>query len=372
MNILVFSWRGPKHPLAGGAEQIMHEHMKGWVANGHKVTLFTSSFVGAKKDERIDGIRIIRRSFQYWGVHIMAFFWYLFGKHAKYDLVIDQFHGIPFFTPLYVRTKKMAVIQEVAREVWFANHFPKPINWIIGTIGYLGEPLIFLLYKRVHFMTGSNSAKEDVLRYGIPKKNITVVSHGVIVPKSKILNRKSKTTTIVFLGVLTKDKGIEDAINCFSLLNKEGDYQFWIVGKGSKKYVEKLVDLGKKSKIHGKMRFWGFVSDKKKFELLARAHILVNPSIREGWGLVNIEANAVGTPVVAYQSPGLVDSVKDGQSGIICRKNTPEEMAKEVFNILNSKNRYKNLKRGAVLWSKKFPWKGSREKSLKLITNIAR
>jgi len=34
MNILVFSWRDPKHPTAGGAEQVMHEHMKGWIAAG--------------------------------------------------------------------------------------------------------------------------------------------------------------------------------------------------------------------------------------------------------------------------------------------------------------------------------------------------
>jgi len=48
MNILVFSWRDPKHPLAGGAEQVMHEHMKGWVGAGHKVTLFTSHFSGGR------------------------------------------------------------------------------------------------------------------------------------------------------------------------------------------------------------------------------------------------------------------------------------------------------------------------------------
>lgn len=372
MNILVFSWRGPKHPNAGGAEQVMHEHMKGWVKSGHKVFLFTSFFDSAKKEEDVNGIKVIRRSFQYIGVQTAAFFWYLFGKHLKFDLVVDQFHGIPFFTPLYVREKKLAVIQEVAREVWFQNHFPIPINWIVGGIGYLSEPFIFLFYKKVKFMTGSQSAREDVLKMGVPKKNIVIVPHGVIIDKPKNIPPKEKKKTIVFLGVLTKDKGIEDAIKYFSLLNRKGDYQFWIIGKGDKKYVKKLVDLCKKLKISSKTEFLGFVSSRKKFELLARAHVLVNPSIREGWGLVNIEANAMGIPTVAYHSPGLVDSVRDGQSGIICRRNTPANMANEVANLLRNKNRYKNLRRGAILWSKKFSWKDSREKSLKLITIVAR
>jgi len=51
MNILVFSWRGPKHPLAGGAEQVDHEHQKGWIKGGNAVTLFTSSFPEAKEEK---------------------------------------------------------------------------------------------------------------------------------------------------------------------------------------------------------------------------------------------------------------------------------------------------------------------------------
>ena len=56
MNILVFSWRDPKHPLAGGAEQSMHEHMKGWMQAGHKVTLFSSKNNNSSKEEILDAI----------------------------------------------------------------------------------------------------------------------------------------------------------------------------------------------------------------------------------------------------------------------------------------------------------------------------
>jgi len=133
------------------------------------------------------------------------------------------------------------------------------------------------------------------------------------------------------------------------------------------KFLKKLAnDLGIKNKI----KFFGFVSQKEKFDLLARGHIMINPSIREGWGLVNIEANSVGTPIVAYNSPGLVDSVKDNISGVVLKKNNPEEMSKVVAEILNDREKYNRLQKGAISWSKQFSWKKSRQKSLELINSL--
>jgi len=123
MRILVFSWRDPKHPLAGGAEQVMHQHMRGWTGAGHRVTLFSSKIPELKFTEFIEGIKIVRRGNQYLGVQIAAFIFYLREKN-NFDLIIDQFHGLPFFTPLYSRKPKIAVIQETARKVWFLNPFP--------------------------------------------------------------------------------------------------------------------------------------------------------------------------------------------------------------------------------------------------------
>src|SRR3989344_3656213 len=118
MNILILSWRGPGHPSAGGAEQVTLEHAKGWVKAGHDVTLFTSFFKDAKRKDLVEGIKIIRSGRQFFEVQFRAFLWYILAKHHKFDLVIDEFHGIPFFTPLYVRSRKLAFIHEVAKEVW--------------------------------------------------------------------------------------------------------------------------------------------------------------------------------------------------------------------------------------------------------------
>lgn len=371
MNILILSWRGPRHPNAGGAEQVMHEHMKGWVKAGHKVTLFSSRFLASVAKEKIDGVEAIHQGDQYIGVKLAALIYYLKNKDS-FDLVVDQFHGIPFFTPLYVRKPKLAVLQEVAREVWFLSGFPWPFNWIIGIVGFITEPLIFLLYKKIPFLVGSQSAKNDLIKMGIPEINVNIIPHGVVIKRNALSYRKEKVKTVVFLGVLTKDKGIEDALKIFSILENLGNYNFWVVGKCSDEYKNYLLSLAKKLGVKNKVTFWGFVDDSKKFELLARAHILINPSIREGWGLVNIEANSVGTPVVAYRSAGLVDSVKDEISGIMCTENTARNMADQIKKILGNKDRYIALQKSAISWSKKFSWDKSRRLSLELVNKTAR
>lgn len=371
MNILVFSWRDPKHPLAGGAEQVMHEHMKGWINAGHEVTVFASHFKNAPRIETLDKVMIYRYGYQLLGVHIVAAIWYLFLKKQKYDLVIDQFHGIPFFTPLYIRAKKIAVLQEVAKEVWLMNHLPSPFNFIIGYLGYFLEPFFFLFYKRMPFMVGSDSAKDDLIKFGIPKNQITVVPHGVVIHKLNRKLEKEKIPTILFLGALAKDKGIEDALVAFSDLSKKGKFKFWIAGQGSQSYINFLKKLVDNLNIKEDTKFWGYVSEEQKFELLKRAHLLINPSFREGWGLVNIEANEMGTPVVAYKSAGLIDSVKNKESGLLCKENTPQEIAELAISLLSDKNYYEKMCESSFKWSKNFSWNKSKKTSLELLEKIS-
>lgn len=371
MNILIFSWRDPKHPLSGGAEQVIHEHAKGWIEAGHTVTLFSSRFEGSLKEEEIDQVKVVRGGHQYHlGVQVAGFFYYLTNRN-KYELVIDQFHGMPFFTPLYSRKPKVAIVQEVAREVWFLNPLPPPLNLIYGVLGYLLEPFVFLLYRNVHFITGSQSAKEDVQMFGIPKENITIVPHGVLISRPRPFPQKEEIKTLVFLGVISHDKGIEDAIESFRLLASAGTYQFWVIGRAEGSgYLRKIKRRVQSTGLLGQVKFWGYVSQAKKFSLLAKAHILVNPSIREGWGLVNIEANFVGTPVIAYRSPGLVDSVKNGESGLICAENTPQNIASLVKSLLTNRKVYLKLQKGAMRWAATFNWERSRRLSLKVIERI--
>jgi len=359
MNILISSWRGPKHPNFGGAEIVTHEHAKAWVKAGHAVTLITSGFPGVPTEEIIDGVQIIRRGNQIATIQIAAIYWYFFDNHPNYDLVVDQFHGIPFFTPLYIRGKKLAFIHEVAKEVWWTNHLSFPVNFIYGFLGYVLEPLIFLLYRNTHFLTVSQSTKQDLIGWSIPEANITIIHNGFT--PIKIKESKQSNPTLIYLGAIAKDKGIEDALKAFSLL--DFSWRLWVVGKGEQSYLEKL-------NFSERVKFWGYVSEKKKFELLAKAHIMINPSHREGWGLVNIESNSVGTPVVAYNVPGCRDSIRNNVTGILCSLSDINCLAKSIEKLNTNKTLYKLMSMKSKQWSRRFPWSKSTQKSLKLLRDL--
>lgn len=371
MKILILSWRGPKHPNAGGAEISTHEHAKGWVKADNEVTLFTSSYVSAKREETVDGVKIIRRGRQVLGVHFEAVKWYLFENHDDFDLVVDQFHGIPLFTPLYVRGKKLAFIHEVTKEVWRLNPWPWPFKQVAAFIGGVFEPLVFkLLYKNIPFMTVSESTKQDLVNWGVPKRNITVVHNGINIPKIKKLPPKEKKKTAIFLGSISKDKGIEDAIKIFyEIDNLEKGWQFWVVGKSDLRYLKTIQRLAINLGIFNKIIFFGYVTESKKFELLSKAHILVNPSIREGWGLVVIEGAAVCTPTVGYNVPGLKDSIQNGKSGVLCNSK-PKDCAEAVLSLVGNQLQYEKMRQDCIKWSKNFSWGKSFRESLQLIKKI--
>jgi glycosyltransferase involved in cell wall biosynthesis len=373
MNILLLSWRDIKHPHSGGAEINNFEQAKVWISKGHTVTVFSSMFPNAKSTEVIDGINVIRKGSQVLGVHYNFLLWYLLSNHAKFDLVIDQFHGIPFFIPLFVRVKKVAYIHEVAKEVWLMNPWRWPFNIIVGFIGKHIEPIVFLLYKKVPFMTVSNSTKEDLILLGIPRKNIMVILNGVTLTLPKQPIKKEKIPTLMYLGAVAEDKGIRDAIKTFAIVHQmDPQTKLWIVGKGESHIVQNLKDLCKELNILAVVEFKGFVSKEEKFKLLSKSHLLINPSVREGWGLVNIESAACGTPVVAYDVPGVRDSVLHNKTGILVKKvEESEGLAKAVQSLLNNKTYYNKLSKQSEKWGKSFSWERMGEKSEEYLRKIA-
>lgn len=334
------------------------------------MTWFASSFINAKNTEIIQRIKIIREGNQLGSVHIRGLLWYIKQKN-KPDIIVDQFHGIPFYLPLVSRNVKVVgYIHEVARRVWFDNHLKFPLNYIFGLAGFIIEPLTFkLFYKNTPFITVSESTRDDLLTYGIETSNIYVIKNGVTT--FKMSYKKSKAKTVMFLGALAKDKGIYDAIECFAKINKnEPDCKYWVVGRGSQQFIGELTKYAKKLGLDENIIFWGYVSNKKKFELLAKSHIMINPSEHEGWGLVNIEANAMGTPVVAYNVHGVKDSVINNYTGKLVCEGDIDSLATSAIALLRNKKEYYKYQQNALKWASKFSWEKSGKETLKVIENL--
>lgn len=370
MNILMLSWRGPGHPNEGGAEQATLEHIRKWQKAGHSVTWFTSSYKGSRHIETVDGITVIRKGSPAFGVQIHAALWYLLNRKESFDIVIDQIHGLPFFTPLYVKTPILAYIHEVAKEVWWMNPWPKPLNLIPALIGTLLESFMYrIFYRRTNFITVSQSTANDLIEWGVIPDLVHVVHNGVSIDSDVNLTiPKSKTMTILFLGAISRDKGIEDALEVFSLVHKDKpSWKFWIAGKSDAVMEKYLHSELLAKKIDKCTTYWGYVSEKQKFKLLSQSHVLLNPSFREGWGLVNIEANSCGTPVVGYKVAGMQDSVISGQTGVLVESGNISELKEAVISICTNERKRERLSRSARKWASKFRWENATKESLDII-----
>ena len=332
------NWRDIKIPAAGGAEILTHEIARLWVTWGNSVTQISAKFEGASDSEVIDGVKVIRMGTR-WSVYILAFFYYLSNLRDKIDVIIDEVHGLPFFSKLYAPSKTILFACEVADRLFF-KVFPYPV----ALVGRILEEVYFAIYKDSLVLAISPSTKDDLVSHGFSKKNITVLPMGLTVPKGIKKLSKEKDPTIIYLSRINKQKGIEDAVEAFRLIHKElPATRLWVVGSGAADYVLGIKNTIRKLGISKFVKFFGFVDEVKKFQLLSRAHIFIFPSIHEGWGLVIAEAGVVGTPTAVYNVAGARNVVRNGRQGIMVEKNRPDLLARSIIEVLGNGKLYKDL-----------------------------
>jgi len=350
MRILIFNWKDINNPEAGGAEVFTHEISKRLVKKGHEVTLFTSQFKGSQKEEIVDGVRIVRDGGKI-SVYLKAKQHYkkVFSKEG-YDVVIDEINTRPFFVHKFVTNgeKVFALIHQLAREYWF-HETRFPINYI-GY--YFLENRWLRQYTEIPTITISESTRKDLIEMDF--KKIFLIPEGLGFKPLKKIPKKADKPVVIFVGRLKKAKRPDHAIEAFKIIKETiPEAELWIVGEGyfRKKLQKKLVQG---------VKFFGHVPEKKKFELLKKAWVLINPSVREGWGINVIEANSVGTPCVAYDVPGLRDSVLNGETGMIVNSGS-NELAETIIPILNDYKLRRRISKNALTYSKKFNWSKSSE-----------
>lgn len=363
MKILILNWRDPKNPKSGGAEKVTLEYAKAWKQYGWEVIWLAGGFENSKRHELIDGISVFRYGNSY-TIYLLApyLYWTKFRDHA--DLIIDQIHGLPFFTPIWApRVKKIAYIHEVAQDIW-DEMFSFPLN----TIGKFIEKNYFLFYKKIQFLTVSESTKKDLENFGVLPENITILPNGL---SMKIINKpvqKNQQLTLLYVSRLVKMKGIENVLEIFSFVQKQiPDSKLLIVGDGEASYVAELKIKAKELGVFSHITFLGYIDD--LIELYQKSHFLLHTSVREGFGLVIMEANSQGTPVFVYNSPGLRDAVKNGVNGYIFEKSENKKIAEKIIDLYKNKAEYTRIAQTGIEYTRQFTWKTVTEKSISYIKN---
>jgi len=382
MNLLWFTWKDGKNPYAGGAEIVNEELAKRLAQDGHEIIFLVRGFAGAKKEEIVDGFKVIRVG-NYRTVYLEAYKYYKKNLKGWADLVIEEVNTIPFFCNFYVhpvksikggaeqfnrgKEKSILFFHQLCREIWFYE-----MNFTKGLIGYIAETFYLFLLGNRDVITVSESTKKDLNRFGFRRDKIKIISEGTHIDPVKELESyqvtKYKIPTILSLGALRSMKRADQIIAAFEIAKKKiSDLQLIIAGDTAGKFAKKIIGMIEASKHRDSIQCLGMVSREKKIELMQKSHLIAVTSAKEGWGLVVTEANSQGTPAVVYDVDGLRDSVRNGETGIICEKNNPENLSQKIVKILEDKVEYERLRQNAWNWSKEITFEKSYEDFKKIL-----
>lgn len=140
-----------------------------------------------------------------------------------------------------------------------------------------------------------------------------------------------------------------------------------IAGAGQGGYYQKIMKLIKNSPYRKDIEYLGRIGSDAKIELLQKSHLILVTSVKEGWGLIVTEAASQGTPAVVYNVDGLRDSVRNNETGLIAKKNTPEYLAKKIVELAKNKKKYARLRRAAWEWSKKINFANCYQQFLEVV-----
>jgi glycosyltransferase involved in cell wall biosynthesis len=341
----------------GGAEVFTREVATRWVEAGHEVTLFTSEFPGSKAEEFLDGVKVIRAGGKY-SVYGEAIRQYekCFSKE-NYDVVIDEVNTRPFFTPKFVNNgeRVVALIHQLAREYWFYET-PFPISYI----GYhFLENRWLKNYVDVPTATVSESTRQDLLSLGF--KQVFVVPEGLNFTPLSMVPEKALKPVVVFAGRLKRAKRPDHAIKAFKIVkDKVPEAELWVLGDGPfRRDLERMAC--------DRVKFFGVLPDVERRNLIKTAWVLVNPSVREGWGLNVIEANALGVPCVAYDVAGLHDSVRNGETGLLAEAGNTVHLAEKIITVLKDEVLRKKLGRNALAYANEFSWENAAKEFIAIL-----
>jgi len=366
MKILWLTWKDRKNPLAGGAEVVNEELAKRLVKDGHEVIFLVGGFENCQKEETTYGYKIVRLGNK-WSIYWQAYKYYKNNLIGWADLVIDEVNTVPFFAKFYAKEKNILFVHQLCREIWFYQMF-FPLN----VIGYILEPIYLWLLRDRRVITVSESTKNDLMGFGFRKENISIISEGIEVEPVNNLNEivKFEKPTMLALGAIKAMKRTHHIIKAFEIAkNDVGGLQLIVAGVAEGRYGGKVLEMMKRSKYKDSIEYLGKVSKEKKIELMQKAHLLCVASVKEGWGLVVTEANSQGTPTVVYNVDGLRDAVKNNQTGLICDKNTPENLSDKIVAILKNSEFYKILQKNSWEWSKNINFENSYKQFIKLLNN---
>lgn len=352
MRLLIVNWQDRENPQAGGAEIHLHEIFGRLAARGHDITLLCSGWRGSPRESTLDGMQVVRVGTRYTFPFLArgAYRRRLAGR--RFDAIVEDINKVPLYTPRWGSTPVVGVVPHL-----FGGTAFQEVTAPLAAMVWLAERPIPSVYRQVPFEVISDSTADDLVQRGVARERIQVIYCGIdSVAYQPAEGTRAATPLIAYVGRLKRYKRIDLIIHAFARLG-DGSARLEIAGAGD--YRPALERLAQSLDLGERVRFLGRIGEAEKVSLMRRAWALAFTSPKEGWGITNLEAAACGTPVVASNSPGIRESVRDGETGYLVPHGDVEALTAAMSRLVASPALVTSLGAAGRRFAEQFTWERS-------------
>ncbi|MGW2518619.1 glycosyltransferase family 4 protein [Streptomyces sp. NPDC001617] len=300
-RIVFLAHRDLDNPAAGGSELLVDRLAEGLTGLGHQVTLICGG-PAAFRD-----YRVVSAGGEF--AHYLRARSAFARQVGETDLLVEVCNGMPYLAPLWHHGPTLCLVNHVHSDLWKMR-----FGGALAPAARIGRRLeqwaLTGAQQRSLLVAVSPSTAHALRAIGVERDRIRVVHNGVEEPGP--LLPKDSEPLFVAVGRLVEYKRIDLLLRLWERVRPVTGGRLVIVGDGPERgRLEQLAGPG--------VEFAGHVSEAEKHRLLCAAWLLLHPSAVEGWGLVVTEAATRQTPTVAFDVPGLRDSVVDGETGMLAQ-----------------------------------------------------
>lgn len=290
--------------------------------------LLAGGYSGSRSEELLGRVRVVRGTGPA-GLHLQLP--ELLRKNSPADVIVEDLgHVVPFLAEKAIRTPGVVFFRHLHRRT-LPGQVGIPARVVLSAI----ERAYPYMYRRWPLVAPSASAMHDLTSLGFNPSRIHLIGYGVNTNTFKPGQLTAKPSLIYYAG-LRPYKRPEHSLHVLRILRRMGiDASLSIVGRGSE--LSTLMRLSSDLGLSGHVRFTGWLSDRALSALLRESWVHLQCSVAEGWGLTTWEAAASGVPTVAYDVPGLADSVVPGVSGVLVQDSDVTALTHAVAAIIDSR-----------------------------------
>jgi glycosyltransferase involved in cell wall biosynthesis len=261
-------------------------------------------------------------------------------------LDVDEMPFFPLFFSRIVCSLKGKKMIATWHEVWGYDYWTKYLGWK-GLFGYLIEKLSVSMPDKI--ISISRHTTENLMRkMNVNEEKIATIPIGIDLRRISEIAAKKGKNKIVYVGRLLSHKNVDALLKAVKKCDKK--IRISVVGDGPEK--ERLERLAEELNIDAK--FSEFERHDDVIKEIKSSSVFVLPSSREGFGIVAIEANACGVPVITVDEKdnAAKELIINGKNGFVCKLDE-EALAKKIGFLLNN-DYYKKMEKNCIEESKNY------------------